>query len=212
MGAPLAGDLADNSTPVTGSPRAAFPPASDAVAIDPDASYARAAAAPTLSPAERAIVERQLGRPPRGETAVVHRCAFGLPTVTRVHPHLGDGTPFPTTFWLTCPVLRSAVGRLEADGVMVDVNARLEGDARHADAYAAAHERYVEFREALEPDRPLPRGASIGGMPDYVKCLHVAVAHTLATGDNAVGRDAFDRAAPVPCPGPCAPPVAGAGS
>lgn len=144
----------------------------------------------------------QLGRPARGDTAVVHRCVYGLPSVVRVGPRLEDGTPFPTTFWLTCPLAVRNVGRLEAEGEMRTVNARLDEDPSLAADYAAAHERYLDFRERLGPPLPDDVG-SAGGMPTHVKCLHVHLAHHLATGDNAVGAHVHERLSPMPCPGPC---------
>jgi len=175
----------------------------DAVRRDPAASYARAAAAPSVDEVEREVLSAQLGRPARGAPAVVHRCAYGLPTVARVQPRLEDGTPFPTVFWLICPVLRSRVGRLEADHAMVGLNARLEDEPELAREYAAASERYIAFRDEL--DTPLPGDPSTGGMPRYIKCLHVHAAHHLATGDNPIGGWTVDNATPAPCPGPGVP-------
>jgi hypothetical protein len=119
----------------------------------------------------------------------------------RVAPRLEDGTPFPTVFWLTCPLLRSAVGRLEADHVMVGMNARLAEDPDLAAAYAAGSERYVRARDTL--GEPLAGDPVAGGMPDRVKCLHVHVAHHLATGDNVLGAEALDALLPLACPAPC---------
>ena len=184
-------------------------PVADAVRRDPDASYAAASAAQPVGEYERAVISAQLGRPARGDPAVVHRCVFGLPTVVRVAPYLEDGTPFPTTFWLACPVARSRVGTLEADHAMVGLNERLEGDAEMAAEYAAADRRYRSFRAGLG-ERP-PGDPGVGGMPSYVKCLHVHVAHHLATGDNVVGSWALDAISPTPCPAPCVDP-AGAGA
>lgn len=177
------------------------PPSDDAVRPDPEVSYARAAAAPVTTEFERAVVSVQLGRPARGESAVVHRCVFGLPTVVRVSPRLDDDTPFPTVFWLSCPVMRSQVGRLEAEHAMVGLNEQLQGDPELAADYGDASERYVAFRDEL--GSPLPGNPSAGGMPDHIKCLHVHAAHTLATGDNPVGRWTLEHATPVPCAGPC---------
>ncbi len=177
-------------------------PSADAVRVDPAASYERAAAAPVVDLEERAVISAQLGRPARGDPAVVHRCAFGLPTVVRVAPRLEDGTPFPTTFWLACPVLRSRVGTLEADHAMVGLNERLETDPQLAADYADAHERYVAFRDGLA-DEPLPGAPGAGGMPRHIKCLHVHAAHHLATGDNPVGAWTVQQATPAPCAGPC---------
>jgi uncharacterized protein len=177
------------------------PRAVDAVHRDPAASYDAAAAASTADEVEQQVISAQLGRPARGAPAVVHRCRWGLPTVVRVAPYLEDGTPFPTTFWLACPALRSRVGTLEAEQSMVGLNDRLESDPDFAAAYAAAHERYVAFRDEL--GGPMPGDPGAGGMPGYIKCLHVHAAHHLATDDNVVGAWTVDAAAPVPCAGPC---------
>lgn len=193
------GVSSDGTVPLAGD--ADRPPSQDAVRPDPDASYARAGSAPVATDRERAIVSAQLGRPARGESAVVHRCVFGLPTVIRVSPRLDDATPFPTVFWLTCPVMRSEVGRLEADHAMVGLNERLSQDPGFASDYGAASERYVAFRDEL--GGPLPGDPSAGGMPHHIKCLHVHAAHTLATGDNPVGRWTVEQATPLPCAGPC---------
>src|SRR5262245_5849430 len=63
-----------------------------------------------------AIVESQLGRPPRAFRRVAVRCPFGRPAVTEQSPFDRSGTPFPTQFWLTCPHLVRQVARLEAAG------------------------------------------------------------------------------------------------
>jgi hypothetical protein len=183
----------------------------DAVQRDPEASYARAAAAPPADGATVAVLSAQLGRPARGRPAVAHRCGHGLPTVVRVDPRLEDGTPFPTTFWLACPLLRSAVGRMEADLEMVRLNERLADDAEVRAEYAATAERYVAFRDRLgEPAAPLDGAPTAGGMPGRVKCLHVHLAHHLATGDNPVGSIVADTLLPMACPAPCVDGVADA--
>lgn len=173
---------------------------------DPDASYARALAAMPVDEPGREAISQQLGRPARGAPAVVHTCGFGLPTVVRVAPRLEDGTPFPTSFWLSCPVMRSRIGTLEADRAMVGLNQRLEDDADLAAEYHASHERYVAFRNEL--GEPLPGEPGVGGMPDHIKCLHVHAAHHLATGDNPIGAWAVEQATPAPCPAPCVPDAA----
>ncbi len=176
-------------------------PGNDALRTHPDASYQRAAAASAMTASERRVVSAQLKRPARGDNAVAHRCVYGLPTVVRVAPRLADGTPFPTVFWLTCPLARRHVGRLEADGRMAELNDRLDRDPRLASAYATASEGYVGFRDRL--GGPLPGAPAAGGMPDRVKCLHVHLAHLLATGDNPIGAWVFEAITPMPCPGPC---------
>ncbi|MDI6892316.1 MAG: DUF501 domain-containing protein [Actinomycetota bacterium] len=51
------------------------------------------------------VVGNQLGRRPRDLLAVVKRCYKNRPKVIATSPILEDGSPFPTVFWLTCPVL-----------------------------------------------------------------------------------------------------------
>lgn len=173
----------------------------DAVHRSRAPSYQACADTELAGDGDRAAITAQIGRPARGSPAVVHRCRYGLPTVARVAPRLDDGTPFPTTFWLTCPALRSAVGRLEADQSMVMLNQRLRDESELSDAYVAAHERYVAFRDTL--DDPLPGSPGSGGMPNRVKCLHVHLGHFLATGDNPIGEWVYGQVAPLACPAPC---------
>ena len=177
----------------------------DAVRRDPDASYERCAELPVVTgELELAVIAAQLGRPSRATSAVAHRCAWGLPTVLRVDPRLDDGTPFPTTFWSSCPLLNRHVGTLEAEHAMVDVNQRLAEDEEFAQAHDAAGERYVAFRQTLGD--PLPGTPRVGGSRGHVKCLHSHVGHTLATDDNVVGHATLDRVLPMPCPAPCVDP------
>ena len=63
-----------------------------------------------------AIVERQLGRPPRAFRRVAVRCPYGLPAVVEQQPFDANGEPFPTQFWLTCRHLAAQIARLEAAG------------------------------------------------------------------------------------------------
>lgn len=134
-----------------------------------------------MSPEDIAAVSAQLGRPARGVAAIAHRCACGLPDVVQTAPRLPDGTPFPTLYYLTCPRATSAIGTLEASGVMREMSDRLVADSDLAAAYQQAHEAYVAAREQMQVVPEL-RGISAGGMPERVKCLHVLVGHSLAAG------------------------------
>src|SRR3954447_16444715 len=103
-----------------------------------------------MDAADAAAVGSQLGRPPRALRAVAHRCRCGLPDVVETAPRLPDGTPFPTLYYLTCPRAASAVGRLEASGLMREMSDRLATDERLAAAYRDAHVRYLQRRDAIE--------------------------------------------------------------
>jgi len=132
-----------------------------------------------IDPDDLAAVAAQLGRSPRASRAVAHRCSCGLPDVVETSPRLEDGTPFPTLFYLTCPRAASAIGRVEASGVMREMTARLSDDPELAARYEAAYDDYLARRDAIEP---LDTRVAAGGMPGRVKCLHVHVAHALAAG------------------------------
>ena len=131
---------------------------------------------------DRAVVERQLGRPPRAFRRVVVRCPFGRPAVTEQAAYDDGGEPFPTMFWLTCPHLVAAVSRLEAAG-------GVEGWTR-----AAAED--PELRESLErgdaeqrrlrPELDLGIGGARPGAGS-LKCLHAHVAFALARPGYELG-------------------------
>lgn len=144
-----------------------------------------------LSEADAAAVEAQLGRPARGVAGVAWRCPCGKPGVLATLPRLPDGTPFPTTYYVTCPRANAATSTLEASGLMAEMTGRLASDPALAAAYAAAHEAYLADRAALG-DVPEIAGTSAGGMPARVKCLHVLVGHALAAGPgvNPLGDEA----------------------
>jgi hypothetical protein len=171
----------------------------------------RAPAEQSATPADLAAVAAQLGREPRGLAGVAHRCPCGQPDTVATDPRLPDGTPFPTTYYLTCPRLTGAVSTLEASGLMRAMTDRLATDPELSDAYRAAHEAYLEQRQR-RGDVVEIRGISAGGMPTRVKCLHVLVAHSLAAGQgvNRLGDEALAALPPWWSDGPCVPMPAGA--
>jgi hypothetical protein len=134
-----------------------------------------------ISSDDEAAVAAQLGREPRAVHAIAHRCPCGNPDVVATEPRLPGGTPFPTTYYLTCPRAASLIGTLEGSGLMKEMEARLGSDPDLAAAYRAAHEAYLADRAALGTVAEI-EGISAGGMPDRVKCLHVLAAHALAAG------------------------------
>ncbi len=152
---------------------------------------------PVVERSDLDAVARQLGREPRGVIEIAYRCPNGEPGVVKTAPRLPDGTPFPTLYYLTHPVLTAAASRLESSGLMRDMTDRLAHDTDLATAYRRAHEAYLAERDALEP---LGTTFSGGGMPERVKCLHVLIAHSLAKGPgvNPLGDEAVALLAPEP--------------
>lgn len=143
-----------------------------------------------VDPTDLEVVARQLGREARGVLEIAYRCPNGEPGVVKTAPKLPDGVPFPTLYYLTHPVLTAAASRLESSGLMREMTARLRSDPDLAARYRRAHESYLAARDAIES---LGTTFSGGGMPDRVKCLHVLIAHSLATGRgvNPLGDEAL---------------------
>ena len=157
-----------------------------------------------LTPDDVAAVAAQLGREPRAIHEIGHRCPCGNPDVVTTEPRLPGGTPFPTTFYLTCPRAASLIGTLEGSGLMAEMTERLREDEELAAAYRRAHEAYLAARSELGTVEEI-EGISAGGMPDRVKCLHVLAGQALAQGRgvNPLGDEVLDLLGPWWESGPC---------
>ncbi|WP_363300767.1 DUF501 domain-containing protein [Bifidobacterium sp.] len=146
-----------------------------------------------------ALVTKQLGRFPRGMVAVGARCVCGRPLAVVTRPQLDDGTPFPTTCYLTSPEAVKAVSHLEANGVMREYNQLLNDNGTTRRAYEHAHRLYLAFRRELAirlgDGEEHIAGTSAGGMPTRVKCLHALLAQTLVMGSgvNPIGDLTLER-------------------
>ena len=153
------------------------------------------------------IIEAQLGRPARARSRVVSRCRLGLPVVIAVPGVLDDGTPFPTHYWLTCPLAHRRIARLEAAGEVRAWERRLAEDPSLRSAMGRAHAAYAVAREATVPDdaRHRPSGGVAGLDPESggLKCLHTHYAHARAGGDNPVGAAVASDIEPLDCARPC---------
>jgi len=142
------------------------------------------------------IAERQLGRVVRGDARVAARCPYGVVAVIATPPLLPDGTPFPTLYWLSCPLLQRSVSGLENGDFRESLRDRLESEPGFAEALLRAEREYIETREewademrAAEKTRGYFSGREgIGGtVAGGLKCLHTHLAHYLAGGENPVG-------------------------
>jgi hypothetical protein len=135
------------------------------------------------SPDDLTLVESLLGRPLYGRFAVVVRRVDGRPVVIENEPHLRDGTPMPTLYWLVDPELHDAVSRIEGDGgvhrfeILVD-----------ADELQRTHDEYARRRRlaTVRTDLVQPEGG-VGGTRVGVKCLHAHLANFLVGADDPVG-------------------------
>ena len=116
---------------------------------------------------------------------------------------LEDGSPFPTLYWLTCPILTKRASTLESTGVMADVTERLGRDPSLKARLAAAIDRYRARRDSHA--RIDDSGGPPGGGPDRVKCLHAHLAHELTHGANPIGALTVAATGWPDCVAPCVP-------
>jgi len=114
-------------------------------------------------------------------------------------PVLEDGTPFPTRYWLTCPLAVTRIGRVEGAGGVAQAQQLLEGDSALAERMRAAHDRYAA-------DRGTRSGGVAGIKGAGVKCLHAHYADHAAGGDNPVGAWVAPQVEPLDCVVPCVAP------
>ena len=130
---------------------------------------------------DRAIVERQIGRPPRAFLRVAVRCPFGRPAVTEQSPFDENGAPFPTQFWATCPHLVAQIARIEAAG-------GVERWTRVAEAEPALAQSVADAQAEQRDLRPeLPVGIGGASRTGSLKCLHAHAAFALARPGYALG-------------------------
>jgi hypothetical protein len=153
---------------------------------------------PVLADSDLADAERQLGRAPRSLVAVAARCPFGRPSVLVQAPYGPAGEPFPTLYWLSCPALVQAIGRVEGAGGIELLADELARAPELASDHAAAERRLRDTRRRLaDPGPRLDGGAALeagiaGEAPGGgVKCLHAHAALALADPPYLLGERAL---------------------
>jgi uncharacterized protein len=133
---------------------------------------------------DQLLIESLIGRPPAGRFAVVVRGRDGRPIVIENEPHLRDGTPMPTLFWLVDPALHESVSRLESEGGVH----RFETLVDSAELQRA-HDDYARRRSAATVRGDLVQASGgVGGTRVGVKCLHAHLANYLVCADDPVGQ------------------------
>ena len=110
--------------------------------------------------------------------------------------------PWPNMYWLVDPELSRHAGRLEHEGLVQSWQKEVNTNAAFAAELERAHREYAATRWALLTDedrrycelRPkfleALREGGIGGLrfDTQIKCLHLQLAHSLAGGENPVGK------------------------
>ncbi|NCO65543.1 MAG: DUF501 domain-containing protein [Candidatus Aquicultor secundus] len=156
----------------------------------------------TIDGKDMVTVYAQLKRKPRGLKKIASRCAFGCPQVVETHAFIEDAKPFPTLYWLTCPLKVKAVSRMEDDDWAERLRERIAVDSELRERLECAQEDYKLRRRAgtgTDIDKDIDEETSVAGHPVFetgvggvhnlnaVKCLHAHYAHYLADGNNPIG-------------------------
>lgn len=152
----------------------------------------------SLTAEQIALVGQQIGREPKGLVAVTVATPKGVPLVVQMRS-LVDDIPFPTLYWLTSKALCKAIGSIETQGWVKEIEARLQTDEALREAYLQNQRDYVARRwELMQPEdkarievlgfTEMFERYGIGGISqwDKVRCLHMQYAHHLAEG-NVIG-------------------------
>ena len=135
------------------------------------------------------------------------RCPHGRPAVIAQPSYLADGTPFPTTYYLSCPHAVARIDALEAAGGVDRYERLVASDPEAMAEYRAGAARQRELRQPAA--RMADDGASLGlgiagtSLDGAVKCLHAHAAFALAEPAYALGRRILDEAAPLYPAGEC---------
>ena len=152
------------------------------------------------------VVAAQIDRPLRSSADVATRCPLGLPVVTRVPPVLDDGTPFPTRYWLSCPLAVRRIGRIESVGGVAALQRYAAANPEFDERLAAAHRRYAAERDSAVPDGAAhPPTGGVGGteIGAGIKCLHAHYGDHAAGNDNPVGQAVAPFVEPLDCTVAC---------
>jgi uncharacterized protein len=159
---------------------------------------------------DRDVVAMQIGREPRAFLRVVVRCPFGYPAVTEQAPYDENGDPFPTTYYVTCRCLVTALSRLEATGGVERWSEAARADDELAASLARANDDQRAIRrrlagEGLWPDGGASLELGIGGSSrgGSLKCLHAHAAFALARPEYELGRRILVEVEPLWPPDSC---------
>jgi uncharacterized protein len=121
--------------------------------------------------------------------------------------YLADGTPFPTTYYLSCPHAVARIDALEAAGGVDRYEQLVAGDPAAMAEYRAGAARQRELRrpaaQMADDGASLRLGIAGTSREGAVKCLHAHAAFALAQPGYALGRRILDEAAPLYPSGEC---------
>jgi hypothetical protein len=120
------------------------------------------------------------------------------------------GEPFPTMFWLTCPHLIKACGKLESALYHKLIETEIENSERLKLEMKKAQEKMIELRsrvgEAADVEiDPSVLKSGIAGVKkhSHVKCLHAHMAASFAGIESPVTRALYEAITSIECAENC---------
>tara|TARA_B100000941_G_scaffold75266_1_gene51316 strand:- start:41 stop:556 length:516 start_codon:yes stop_codon:yes gene_type:complete len=154
---------------------------------------------------EKQVVEVQLKRNLRSDIEVVAKCHFDLPVVVDVPKNLDDGTPFPTMFWLTCPMYIKKVSTLESHGMVKELDSQLNSNNKLRKLWSKRQKNYEKERNKKYKNikNIISPSGGVGGTLNSIKCLHSHLADELVTGKNIIGQIVLENVGGCNCLEPC---------
>lgn len=149
------------------------------------------------------IVAGQLSGSAENVIKVIKYCPTNYPMVILVHPFYND-KPFPTIYWLSCPVIKEDIFKLEDTGYIEELKMKKNKIKDFRKELENAHNRYSKARidilskYELENAKEISEDlfnmllkSGVAGIRDRegIKCLHGHFADYIITENNPVGRE-----------------------
>lgn len=156
---------------------------------------------------EERIIAAQLDSQVLGILKIIKRCPSGFPRLLLLKPFSFELIS-PTIFWLSCPVLKERISRLEDRGLLEELTVRHQNQQDFACRLEKAHQAYAGLRRKLLSPDDRKRAAEIsrdlldtllnsgvGGIRDRggLKCLHTHFSHHYAGYVNPAGAEVAAR-------------------
>lgn len=160
-----------------------------------------------VSSREKEIVKLQIDRDPEGIINITKYCPHNYPAIIKVFPFFNERV-FPTTYWLTCPLLNKKIAVLEDKNWISKMEILLEERDDLKESLQKSYIKYAAQRfSMLDKDKinevknksmdiyHTLKDSGVGGIKENkgLKCLHAQVADYLANGINPVGKIVFNN-------------------
>ncbi len=158
-------------------------------------------------PEEEKIIAAQLDSQVLKIIKIITRCYSGFPQLLLLNPFSSELIS-PTIFWLSCPVLKEQISRLEDQGLLEELTVYYQNHSGFACQLEKAHQDYARLRRKLLSPADRERAGEIsqnlletllnsgvGGIKDRggLKCLHTHFAHFYAGYANPAGAEVAVR-------------------